>query len=75
MMRRPLQAAPSFVAVRTFGLHDPPGDAVFAEARQVARRVVLKLGQAQPPPVDLDAHGFSETLLGGRVVYHVAARP
>jgi len=75
MMRRPLQATPSFVAVRTFGLHDPPGDAVFAEARRVAKRVVLKLGQAQRPPVDLAAHGFSEALLGVRVVYHVAVRP
>lgn len=75
MMRRPLQATPSFVAVRTFGLHDAPGDEVFVQARRVARRVVLKLGQAQTPPVDLVAHGFTETLLGVRVVYHVAARP
>jgi hypothetical protein len=75
MMRRPLQATPSFVAVRTFGLHDPPGDAVFHEARRVAPRVILKLGQAQTPPVDLVAHGFTETLLGVRIVYHVAARP
>jgi hypothetical protein len=75
MMRRPLQATPSFLAVRAFGVHESPGDDVFREARRVARRVVLKLGQAQAPPVDLAAHGFSETLLGVRVVYHVAVRP
>jgi CheY-like chemotaxis protein len=74
MMRRPLQATPSFEAVRAFGLHDAPDDEVFREARRVAPRVVLKLGQAQRPPVDLAAHGFGEVLLGVRVVYHVATR-
>jgi hypothetical protein len=75
MMRRPLRATPSFLAVRTFGLQEPPSDAVVMEARRVARRVVLKLGQAQAPPVSLVSHGFSETMLGVRVVYHVASDP
>lgn len=74
MMRRPLRAAPSFEAVRAFGLQAPPDDSVFREALRVAPRVVLKLGQAQRPPVDLGAHGFREVLLGVHVVYHVATR-
>jgi hypothetical protein len=72
MMRRPLQATPSFLAVRACGLHEPPTGAVFLESRRVAKRVVLKLGQAQAPPVALATHGFCETHLGVRVVYHVA---